>query len=67
MVIKNATIQKVVQDLLGKDNITKEDILSIKELGRVPTIQSCPKKGSIRPSPSLSQAFLICWHGFHLY
>lgn len=32
MVIKNATIQKIVQDLLGKDNITKEDILSIKEL-----------------------------------
>jgi internalin A len=32
MSIKNETIQKVVQDLLGKDIITQEDILSIKEL-----------------------------------
>jgi internalin A len=32
MVIKNVTIQKVVQDLLGKDVVTEEDILSIKEL-----------------------------------
>jgi internalin A len=32
MVIKNATIQKVVQELLGKDIITQEDVLSIKEL-----------------------------------